>query len=75
MVMSPKSFRLEIVLDRVMILYQYFTSLFYAVINVCLQKEPGNGINILFNTKAKPVGNREQMIDQTLVPDLECRNE
>ena len=42
-----------------------FYPVVYAVINIFLQKDPGNGIAILFSTKAKPVGNRKQMIDQT----------
>ena len=41
------------------------------LLNMSLQKHPGNGITILFNTKAELVGIRKQMRDETLIPDFE----
>ena len=48
-----------------------FNLFFDAVINMSLQKHLGNGITILFNTKAELVGSRKQMRDQTLISNLE----
>ena len=68
---SPKSFGLEMVSRQDDVLApMLFNLLFDAVINMPLQKHPGNGITILFNSKAELVRYSKQTRDQTLIPDL-----
>ena len=48
-----------------------FNLFFDAVVSMALERHQGNGLTILFNTSAELVGDRKQMREQFLIPDLE----
>ena len=68
---SPKSVGFEMALDRMMCWLLCCLNLFWMQFLTCLCRSTRDGISILFNTKAELVGNRKQMKDQILIPDLE----